>query len=72
MQINKFGPAFSSEVIPSWTLLFTVISFPKVANCTWKNVCCLSKFRTKRKIREDFEYRDYETGTFHDISKSTH
>ena len=72
MQINKFAPAFSSEVIPSWTLLFTEISFPKVANCAWKNVCCLCKFRTKREIREDFEYRDDETGTFHDISKSTH
>ena len=48
MQINKFAPAsISSEVIPSWTLLSTAISFPKVTNCVWKNVCCLSKFRPK-------------------------
>ena len=75
MQINKFAPAsISSEVIPLWSLLFTEISFPKVANCAWKNVCCLSKFRTKRKfrLREDFEYREEETGTFHGLSKSTH
>ena len=72
MQINKFAPAFWSEVIPSWILLFTEISFPKVATCAWKNVCCLSKFQTKRKFREDFEYREEETGTFHDLSKSTH
>ena len=72
MQINKFAPAFSSEVIPSWTLLFTEISFLKMANWAWKNVCCLSKFRTKRKIRKDFEYRDEETGIFRDLSKSTH
>ena len=75
MQINKFAPAsISSEVIPSWTLLLTEISFPKVANCAWKNVCCLSKFRTKRKfrLREDFEYREKETGTFYGLSKSTH
>ena len=32
MQINKFAPAsISSEVIPSWTPLFTEISLPKVA-----------------------------------------
>ena len=34
MQINKFAPAsISSEVIPSWTPLFTKMSLPKVANC---------------------------------------
>ena len=71
MQINKFAPTFSSEVIPSWTLLFTEIPFLKMANWAWKNVCCLSKFRTKRKIREDFEYREEETDTFHGLSKST-
>ena len=70
MQINKFAPAsISSEVIPSWTLLLTEISLPKVANCAWKNVCCLSKFRTKRKFREDFEYRGEETGTFHGVQR---
>ena len=70
MQINKFAPAsISSEVIPSWTLLLTEISLPKVANCAEKMFCCLSKFRTKRKFREDFEYREEETGTFHGVQR---
>ena len=76
--ISHVGSMLRSDwLIPNflrsdWLQILVACNTTPMANCAWKNVCCLNKFRTKRKFREDFEYGEEETGTFHDLSKSTH